>query len=334
VKSNLVGSRFYCDSPGQFSLKTESWFEENFPSHSLLKIITVGLCNSDYGRLFKGSAHKYPISLGHEIFAQRFVPVTEGESRNLCVFPLIPCKSCKSCLTNQYNLCSSYSYMGSREDGALSTYLKVPEWNILECPDNVDPFFIPMIEPISVVVHAFRKLPINSNRVVITGSGFLSYLAMKIAEMRKFSLIKIISKSKVNIELFEDRVIQNNDLLQERRFDSCLDFSGRSSSLEIALRLLEPQSRVVTVANSRTDTRISTEARERILRNEIDFVGSWNSTYGTADDDWSEALSVVQNLREFNYPVRQIGLSNLPDYLQSLAKSELRGERVHVDCQN
>ena len=330
--NSLIGKRFYCDSPGKFSLKEEYWNEDlDVGEGTLLKVVKVGLCSSDYSRLFNGTAYKYPISLGHEIFAQR---IERQNKERVCIFPLLPCKNCVNCYMQEYNLCRSYSYLGSRVNGGLSTYLRVPEWNIRTYPRDLNPFFIPMIEPLSVVIHAFQKLPEYANRIIITGSGFLSYLALKIAELKRFEIIRILSQSKINEEIFEGRFLQKNKVKEKSDFDSCLDFSGRSSSVDLVSELLEPKSTIVSIANSRIDTTLPSHCRDKILRKELVFRGSWNSTYGSAADDWSEAISSVKEFQTFDYPIKELGLSELPEYLKSINKAKQINSRIHVDCEN
>ena len=72
-------------------------------------------------------------------------------------------------------MCKDYSYYGSRIDGGLQTDLYINHWNLLEISDELDNFSSSLIEPISVCIHASRKITKNSS-VLIYGGGFLSQI--------------------------------------------------------------------------------------------------------------------------------------------------------------
>ena len=51
--------------------------------------------------------------------------------------PLIPCHSCQDCKNGNYSLCSNYSFIGSRQQGAMADYLIVPVENIVKLDKNI-----------------------------------------------------------------------------------------------------------------------------------------------------------------------------------------------------
>ena len=330
---NLSGIRFICNKSNDFMISEDSWVYKSNSETSLVRVTQVGLCNSDYSRLFLGSGHKYPITLGHEIVGR--VEASGSKTRQLssnfvCIFPLIPCKTCQECEKDNYNLCSNYSYLGSRQDGGLSSYIEVPNWNIMEINNQLDSTFLPMIEPISVIFHSFRSLPANRSSLLITGSGFLSYLALKVGRFLGFKEIGVISTSKSNGTLFEDLFL-NSPELSSAAFDSCIDLSGNVEVISEVTRLLLPKSKIVTLANARSDTYLNAESRERIVRKELSYQGSWNSSYGFSQDDWTMAMEFVSFLTAINFPLAEVLLKELPIFLESLSRRSPK-ERIHVRC--
>ena len=327
------GIKFVCRSPGDFEVVPEIWNYYPNLSTSLIKTTLVGMCNSDFSRLFKGSNRVYPITPGHEIVGR----LEESESgladalnSDVCVFPLIPCQKCPSCLEEDYNLCADYSYLGSRENGALSTYLEVPNWNIIRIPPDANKTLLPMIEPLSVIFHAFDNLKKEPSKVLITGSGFLSYLALLIAKYLGHTQVKIISTSMSARNLFEGYFFEAEEGV-ERAFDYCIDLSGNNLIMNRACKLLKPKSLIVSLANLREDTYLDSQTRDLIVRKELKYQGSWNSSISDSKNNWLSALKFLCSNQELLYPIRILNLDELPEYLYTL-ESNTPKERIHVKC--
>ncbi len=127
---------------------------------ALVRIIRCGICGSDIPRVFKTGAHNMPLIPGHEMagIVEQCDSRPELVGKRVGVFPLIPCKKCRQCLSNHYEMCENYNYMGSRCDGGFAEYLCAPVWNLLPLPDSVSDDEAAMLEPMSVAVHAMREV--------------------------------------------------------------------------------------------------------------------------------------------------------------------------------
>jgi len=327
------GKKFVCDTPNVFRVIGAEWSYLPNPKTSLINVKGVGLCNSDFSRMFLGTGHKYPLTPGHE-FIGTIQETTDNHrfSNNspVCVFPLLPCKVCKSCVEEMFHLCVNYSYLGSRQDGALSNYIEVPNWNIRVLPLGISPNLLLMIEPVSVIFHAFNLLGKEVSNLLITGSGFLSYVSLCVAKYLGIKQIQILSTSKANSRIFADH-FHDNCSINDSSIDGCIDLSGNFELLNVVTRALRPSSNIVSLANSRRDTFIDLQAREQIIRKELRFIGSWNSSYASKNDNWNEAIMFFQSNPEINYPTREIEIAELPSYLNSLSSNFPR-ERIHVRC--
>jgi len=327
------GKRFVCDTPNSFRIIEEEWSYSPNPDSSLIKVKDIGLCNSDYSRLFQGTGHRYPITPGHEIIGTIQETADNYQFSNhspVCIFPLLPCKVCKSCLEERFNLCLNYSYFGSRQDGALSSFIEVPNWNIKVLPPGISSHLLPMIEPTSVIFHAFNLLGSDVSNVLITGSGFLSYISLCVAKYLGFKQIQVLSTSKSNSKLFAGYFCENSDI-DNSDFDCCIDLSGNFEILNVVTRALRPRTNIVSLSNSRSDTFIHFQAREQIIRKELSYIGSWNSSYSNKRDNWNEAIMFFQSNPEIHYPIKEIELAELPNLLNSLTPN-LPKERIHVRC--
>ena len=74
-------------------------------------------------------------------------------------------------------MCSNYNYLGSRCNGGFAEYAAVPEWNLIELPDNVSYKQAAMMEPMAVAVHAMRRFYIEKDSsVCVIGLGTIGLL--------------------------------------------------------------------------------------------------------------------------------------------------------------
>ncbi len=128
----------------------------------LVAVKAAGICGSDIPRIYQAGAHRHPLILGHE-FSGVVEKIGAGvepfwEGKRVGIFPLIPCGSCLPCSRQQYEMCRSYSYLGSRRDGGFAQYAVVPKENLISLPDGVTYEEAAMLEPMAVAVHAMRRI--------------------------------------------------------------------------------------------------------------------------------------------------------------------------------
>ena len=334
-KTALEGQLFECVGIGNFQVKSHIW---KMPSKKImLKPISVGICASDFSRFFDGTAHIYPLTPGHEIYAE----VLEGDAsldfqsgERVSVFPLIPCNACKNCENLNFNLCKQYSYLGSREAGGLANYLAVPRWNLKKISSALPHSLGNQIEPLSVVNHAFdRFTSLNTNsRLVFSGSGFLTYLGIQVARSRGVSDISVVTNNKWGRNFLGGycKILSHNELASIN-FECFMDFSGNYQMVDRATDALSEKAEMVLVANRRIDTYISSYSWNNILRKEIVVKGSWNSTYlgPHGEDDWSTSISQITGLEIPNdYPHVEISLTDLPKFLGSQVASQRNHDSI------
>ena len=158
----------------------------------LVKVRAAGICGSDIPRVYKDGAHKMPLVVGHE-FAGDIVDTYSIDKsmvgKRVGVFPLIPCMKCEACASNHFELCSDYDYLGSRSDGGMAEFVAVPEWNVIELPDNVSYENAAMLEPMCVAIHAIRRAGLGNykdSNVLIYGLGTIGLLIVMILECAGF----------------------------------------------------------------------------------------------------------------------------------------------------
>ena len=107
----------------------------------LVQVKASGICSSDIPRIFTNGTYHFPTIPGHE-FSGVVAAYGEGVpeervGKRVGIFPLIPCRTCPQCRQKKYEMCEHYDYLGSRRDGGFAEYVAVPDWNLMELPENV-----------------------------------------------------------------------------------------------------------------------------------------------------------------------------------------------------
>ena len=285
----------------------------------LVHVKCCGICGSDINRAYTDGAHNMPLVIGHE-FSGEVVEVGKDVSESwigkaVGVFPLIPCKECDCCKKRKYEMCRSYSYLGSRRDGGFAEYVAVPEWNLIELSEDVSYDKAAMLEPMAVAVHAIRnvwndKLDVKKTNVVVMGLGTIGlFVTMFLLDMGMKSVYVIgnkeLQKSKaIELGVPEDNYFDvgagdvvewinvNTNSVGADVFFECV---GKKEALETGIKISAPMGRICTLGNPHSDMDIGREMYWRILRNQLTLVGTWNSSFTHEDeDDWHYVIRRLQ----------------------------------------
>lgn len=277
----------------------------------LLAVKAAGICGSDIPRVFYTGTYSYPLIPGHE-FAGQVETVGAGvdkkwQGRRVGVFPLIPCGTCVPCQKAQYEMCRHYSYLGSRRDGGFAEYVAVPEKSLIALPERVSFEEAAMLEPMSVAVHAMRKMaPLMGENIVICGLGTVGlFLLMFLLEAGHQNIVVIGNKDfqrrmAVSLGLSESSFCDARtqdaekwvvEQMDGRGVDVFFECVGRNETVEQALRITGPGGRIMLVGNPASDMSLPKEAYWKILRNQLTVLGTWNSSFThSPEDDWHYVL--------------------------------------------
>lgn len=273
----------------------------------LIKVKAAGVCGSDIPRIFTQGTYHYPTIIGHE-FAGKVVEAKDDEllGKRVGVFPLIPCMKCSQCKARRYEMCSDYSYIGSRCDGAFAEYVKVPETNIIPIPENVSYEAAAMMEPMAVAVHAIRQIkPRRDETVAVCGMGTIGMLVtMFLLEMGIKDVIVFANKEHQRKKAVELGVDPANLGLKDRPIDVFFECVGTNETINWALNLTAPGGRVMLVGNPASDVELDKNTYWKILRKQLTLKGTWNSSYAMdgfqqfgSPDDWHYVLERLSNGR-------------------------------------
>lgn len=273
----------------------------------LVEVKAAGICGSDIPRIYMGGAYFYPLVPGHE-FSGQVVETnaydTELLNKRVGIFPLIPCHECEQCRKKQYEMCRHYSYIGSRRHGAFAEYVAVPKTNLIELSDNVSYEEAAMLEPMSVAVHAIRKVqPSKDDIVAICGMGTIGmFMLMFLIEMGITDIYVIGNKAfqretVLKLGLPEDRFIDSSSG-KAVSADVYFECVGKNKTICRAINETVPGGRIMLVGNPYSDMSFDKATYWKILRNQLTVLGTWNSSFtNDSDDDWHYVLNKLSEKR-------------------------------------
>jgi L-iditol 2-dehydrogenase len=232
------------------------------PNDVLVQVMAVGICGSDlhyyeHGRIGKRRV-KYPHIQGHE-FAGVVVDVGVNVSRfkvgdRVSVEPGVTCMACEWCREGRYNLCPDVQFLSTPPiKGAFVQYIKHREDFVFHIPDHVSYEEASLIEPLSVGIHAMKRVGIQpGDSVVITGMGPVGLLAVVAArfygatevivtdiEPSRLQLAKKLGATKM-INVTQSNVLEEvMKVTSDKGVDAVIETSGNVRVLQSSLDLIK-----------------------------------------------------------------------------------------------
>jgi len=173
------------------------------PRQVRVKSMFCGICGSD-----QHSYHQEPkkIVLGHEVSGVVSEVGSQVRSlvvgQNVVLVPLVWCGTCDRCKEGKINQCSSILINGLMVDGGLAEEFIAGEEQLISLPPTVDCRLGSLVEPIAVVVQAFKLLgcsfepndPVPKSRVLIWGSGSIGLCCIPVASACGYTEIFIVGR--------------------------------------------------------------------------------------------------------------------------------------------
>lgn len=311
----------------------------------IVRVKAAGICGSDIPRAYQTGAHVHPLITGHE-FSGQVVEASHGDSegaswvgKRVGIFPLIPCKKCASCLKQQYEMCRSYSYLGSRCDGGFGEYVAVPVDNLLELPDNVTYEQAAMLEPMAVAVHSMRRgfslldktdeHTLANTTVAVWGLGTIGLLLVMFLKQAGVKNIYAIGNKEfqkrqlLELGISEDnycdsKAVDAHSWLMEKTnnygvelFFECV---GKNQVVAEAIEATQPAGAIVYVGNPYSDMSFEKATYWKILRHQLKVTGTWNSSFThDENDDWNYVIKALavgsispEKLISHRYPMEEL----------------------------
>lgn len=258
----------------------------------LVKVAYCGICGSDLPRYFEGGVHAFPQVLGHEFSGEivscgeSVVDYTVGEY--VVVAPLVPLTNPQTWIGGNPAMAEKYSFIGSRQQGAMAEYVAVPATNLVKVPKGLDLKKAAVVEPLTVAIHGVERVAVSAGaKVLVFGAGTIGLLT--VAVLRARGVGEIISvdlnenKLKVAQEVGADTVINplvtdlDNYFSSVSLPDVIIETAGSAITQKQAIKYIGKRGKVVYVGTMTRDVNFEPELLELILRKEILLTGAWMS---------------------------------------------------------
>lgn len=320
-----------------------------------IKVHTAGICSSDIHRGFGNGAYFYPLVMGHEIAGH---VVECGKKVNkffvndaVSIFPLIPCKRCNFCMNKEYMRCNNYNYYGSRCDGGFAQFIDVNEWNLVKIPKKINLTDAALLEPMAVCVHALERLQLTNRnldyskkKVAVLGAGFLGLIICDILKYyfpdleitlidRNESKLNIAKNNNINTYYLNKNSLKKDfNIKFKDYFTEVIEATGTSEGFITSINITKPGCKTLWMGNITTDLIIEKNLVSKILRKELNIIGTWNSIYqGNFECDWSKSIEIMKNGYKPSKLISHIiNLEQIGDVIKKMFLHKKR--KKHFDC--
>lgn len=259
----------------------------------LVKVRACGICGSDIPRVMNKGVHFYPIIVGHE-FAGDVVKIgssvkTAGVGQRVTAAPLIPCGTCPECQKGNPAMCTHYSFIGSRQDGAMAEYVAVPARNLVPIADSVSYEQGAAIEPITVALHGIERAGVmeGGKSALVYGCGTIGMLTIQCLKAKGIERVYAIDIDEHKLEIAKKlgayEVINSGkvDVAEYFNEHGKVDFAFETAGVNFLqaqiIELVNKRGKVVYIGTAHGDVKLPAKSFEQILRSEIFVTGSWMS---------------------------------------------------------
>lgn len=279
---------------------------------ALIRVMACGICGSDIARVFKTGTYHFPTIIGHE-FSGEVCKVSEEKhsqwiGKRVTVFPLKPCFCCDNCKSEKYELCTNYDYLGSRCNGGFSEYAVVPIWNLMEIPDEIDFETAAMMEPATVAMHALEQSRFKSgDTIAVIGPGTIGIILCKLALILGADKVFLIGRTPAKLDFARSYGITDvcnstetdttewiNQKTGHKGVDIAFEGTGVSDSFNNCLDMVKASGTIVALGNPTDNILLNKNSYWKLLRKQLSIYGTWNSRYGSTENNWVKILKLLQ----------------------------------------
>lgn len=308
-------------APGDLRVE-EVAMPEIGPDDVLVRVMAAGICGSDIGRVMVTGTYHFPTIPGHE-----FAGLVAGVGANVAhlaigdkvaVAPLMPCFHCEWCQAGKFSLCDTYDFMGSRSDGAFAEYLKAPARNVLKVPEGVSLDAAAMIEPAAIILHGIHKLNLSlGDAVAVVGCGALGAFALQFAKLSGAQPLIAIDVDETKLDLARemgadlcinpakvDAVAAVHAATGGRGVRIALECAGSAPGRDLSILVTAKQGKVMLYGTAYGDVTFAEKAFARMVREELEVVGSWNSySLPFPGKEWFDIMELLRTNRLLMEPL-------------------------------
>ena len=277
---------------------------ENYPEPSisntdvLIEVHHCGIDRTDL-KLIEGFGYKpnLPFIMGHEI-SGKVIDIGKDVKNlkiddSVIVYNFLYCGKCIYCKQRNHQLCNNNAGIVGVKDyfGGYSTHLKLPFKQVIKVDDDVSLKEASCLCDAGLTAkHAIKKSDLkNGETILVFGVGGVGSYILQFASMFDVYILSLdINDKRINsFEYGANDFIQTNQcnlieaILEKNKnnkFDIFFDIVGNQSSLEIALRTVKANGKIITVGYENDNYIFEPKV---IAQNEISIIGS---RAGSKDD--------------------------------------------------
>ncbi|WP_111718429.1 L-threonine 3-dehydrogenase [Homoserinimonas sp. OAct 916] len=235
------------------------------PGDVKIKVLRTGICGTDlhiesWDAWAEGAVNA-PLIPGHE-FSGRVVEIGEDVT-TVSVGELVSgeghvvCGHCRNCRAGRRHMCKNTSSLGVNRDGAFAEFVVIPEDNVWQHQEGIDPDLAAIFDPLGNAVHTALSFPLVGEDVLITGAGPIGLMAAKVARHigARFVVITDVNPDRlelarsmgvdVAVDVSRTRVAEaQKQLGMQEGFDVAFEMSGHPTALPEVLDNLAHGARV------------------------------------------------------------------------------------------
>ncbi|MFD1407491.1 galactitol-1-phosphate 5-dehydrogenase [Kroppenstedtia eburnea] len=261
----------------------------------LIKVKAAGICGSDLSRYAKLGPYIEGMVWGHEFSGEvvetgpAVTHVKAGDRVAAC--PTFYCGKCNSCKKGELSQCEELTVIGARHPGAFAEFVRLPGENVMLLPDSIDFDTAACIEPSAVVAHGFYRTAMRPGaEVAVMGCGNIGLLAVQWAKVfgagkvyaididyEKLDIAKQVGADAAIHSLEKAAHEQLMDLTHGRGVDVAIEAAGSPITSAQVFALAKKGGQVVFMGIPYDDVKVERFYFEKIVRNELTVLGSWNA---------------------------------------------------------
>lgn len=317
----------------------------------VVKVRRCGICGSDIPRVLHHVCPVYPTVLGHE-FSGEVVAVGEKATRvrpgaRVAGIPLVPCMNCAPCRAGCYGQCASFSFIGTKQNGAFAEYVTVPQTNVYVLDDAIDWVQGAFFEPVTVALHALGQLPKPfGGKLAILGAGTIGLMVLQCARALGFEEVTVFDMDEHRLQLARElgahTLVNTRDEERVRRLRKeaaagdlrlqVMECAGVEDTIRLALALAPWRATVVFVGIPTRDVCLTPQDFDAISRRELTMRGSWMSySNHFPGQEWDVAAQLFRDgkIRTDVLLEETISLEDVPELFRQIQNGrKLNGKIV------
>jgi L-iditol 2-dehydrogenase len=313
----------------------------------LLDVQASAVCGSDIHRYLRGH-RTYPMILGHEA-AGVVSAVGPRVDRTLIgrragLVPLVPCHTCAQCRAGRFSACATYSFIGSRREGAFAQRVALPASNLLLLPDEVPFEAAALIEPSTVARHMLDLGHFRSGETaVVFGAGSIGLMLvqwLRILGARLIVATDLVAGNREaaralgaqrTLDPAHDDVPAEVVRLTGGGADLVLEAAGSPAALGQTIDVARPRGAIVLGGNQPLDASLPMSFVERLMRKELTLAGCFMSYSAPwPGHEWADGLASVRDggLDMAAMISHRVPLSEAPGMFAEIAAHRLTHRKI------